>query len=84
MFELLVSRHMSEVSRFQCMKLPPPPPSVVRSNGSNKLQAAVSTKMAAEVKTGSDGEMDRRKPADTGAMTPVLKLSACHSQQSCK
>jgi hypothetical protein len=33
--------------------------------------------MAADVKTGREGEMERRKPAETGAMTPVLHVSYC-------
>ena len=75
----------------QCIKPPPPaPPSLTRSKGSNRLQPAVSTKIAADVNTGKDGDIESRKPAETGAMTPVLqdqllllsrtKLGTAHSR----
>jgi hypothetical protein len=63
----------SAQSTAQCMKPPPPaPPSLTRSKGNNRLQPAVSTNIAADVNTGKDGDIDSKKPAETGAMTPVL------------
>ena len=57
-------------------------PSAILSKGSNKLQAAVNTKMTAEVKTGRFGEIANKNPAETGAMIPVLVhrqlCSHCH------
>jgi predicted AlkP superfamily phosphohydrolase/phosphomutase len=47
-------------------------PSAILSKGKSKLQAAVNTKMTAEVKTGKFGEMASKNPAETGAMIPVL------------
>jgi len=47
-------------------------PSATLSNGSKRLQPAVKAKMAADVNTGKLGETANRKPADTGAITPVL------------
>jgi hypothetical protein len=47
-------------------------PSATLSKGSRRLHPAVRAKIAAEVNTGKFGDTANRKPADTGAITPVL------------
>lgn len=51
-------------------------PSATLSNGKRRLHIAVTTKIAAEDSTGKLGVRVRRKPAVTGAMTPVLTFSS--------
>lgn len=61
---------------------PPPLPSDIRSNGKAKLQPAAMNKMEADAKRGRDGEMESKNPADTGAITPVLRPDESWPSQS--
>ena len=58
----------------QCMSPPAlfAPPSATRSNGKSRLHTAVTVRIAAEAKTGREGDRVMRNPADTGASIPAL------------
>jgi hypothetical protein len=56
----------------QCIMPPPDLQPGTLSKGRSSPQTAVTTKTPALVNKGREGVIDRRKPANGGAITPVL------------